>query len=131
MKICVTATSEGLNAPVDPHFGRCQYFVIVDSDTMEFESIANTSSSASGGAGIKAAQQILNKNIGALITGSVGPNAFPILSSENIEVYGFATGSVSEAVSSYNDGMLESIGSANSPGKSGNQSHGRRSQKQG
>lgn len=124
MKICVTASGEGLEAPVDSRFGRCSYFVIVDEDSMEFESMPNESSSASGGAGIQAAQQVINEGADVLITGSVGPNAFPILASENVAVYTFGTGSVSEAVKAYRSGSLESITSANSPGKVGKPSSG-------
>jgi len=58
MKIGISSTGEDLNAQVDPRFGRCQYFLIVDTDTMNFESIPNESAMASGGAGIQAAQTI-------------------------------------------------------------------------
>ena len=43
MKICVTSTGPSLDAPVDPRFGRCQYFMIVDSETMEYEAMQNPS----------------------------------------------------------------------------------------
>ena len=129
MKICVTATAEGLEASVDPHFGRCTYFVIVDDESMDFESISNASSSASGGAGIQAAQQVLNRGIDVLITGSLGPNAFPLISSENIGVYECATGSVSEAIASYKSGSLGCIEASNSPGKQGGKLHEAQSQK--
>lgn len=43
MKIAVSATSGSLDAQIDPRFGRCPYFVIVDSETMGFEALPNTS----------------------------------------------------------------------------------------
>ena len=49
MKICVTSTGPSPDAPVDPRFGRCQYFMIVDSETMEYEAMQNPSIGASGG----------------------------------------------------------------------------------
>ena len=59
MKICVTAGAPGLDAPLDPRVGRCAYFVIVETDSMEeIESISNISAGAAGGAGIQAAQTI-------------------------------------------------------------------------
>ncbi|WMW22100.1 NifB/NifX family molybdenum-iron cluster-binding protein [Methanolobus mangrovi] len=118
MKICVTASDTGLEAPVDPHFGRCKYFVVVDPESMEFESIANGQGSASGGAGVQAAQQIIGEGIGVLITGSVGPNAFSLLSSEGIEMKISLAGPVIEAIKAYGSGSLETIEAANSPGKS-------------
>ncbi len=119
MKICVTANDSGLEASVTPHFGRCKYFVIVDPDSMKSESIENGSGSATGGAGVQAAQQVIGKGIDTLITGSVGPNAFSLLSSENVEMKIFTSGSVLEAINSYRSGSLDSIEAANSPGKHG------------
>jgi len=37
MKIAITATGPSLDAEVDARFGRCQYFVIIDPQSMEFE----------------------------------------------------------------------------------------------
>ena len=107
MKICITAADGSLESAVDPRFGRCQYFVIVDSDTMEFEAIANPSVSATGGAGIQAAQSIGNKGIEVLITGNVGPNAFPILDASGIKVVSVAGGSVADAIKQYKNGELQ------------------------
>jgi predicted Fe-Mo cluster-binding NifX family protein len=85
---------------------------------MDFESIGNNQGSASGGAGVQAAQQVIGKGINVLITGSVGPNAFSLLESEGIEMKIFSGGSVNEAIEAYNSGSLESIAAPNSPGKS-------------
>ncbi|MBN2109757.1 MAG: NifB/NifX family molybdenum-iron cluster-binding protein [Methanosarcinaceae archaeon] len=119
MKICITSVSDSLEAAVDPHFGRCRKFMIVDPDSMEFEFLENKSLSASGGAGVQAAQQMIDKGVAALITGSVGPNAFSILSAEGIEVLSIRGGSVADAVSAYREGSLEKIEAPNSPGKRG------------
>ena len=35
MKIGIPASSDTLEADLDPRFGRCQYFLIVDSDSMD------------------------------------------------------------------------------------------------
>jgi predicted Fe-Mo cluster-binding NifX family protein len=110
MKICVTATSNSLDAPVDPRFGRCPYFVIVDSKTMQFEAIPNIASSATGGAGIQAAQTIANKGAGVLITGNVGPNAFQALSAAGIKIVTGASGTVREVVEKYKKGELRETG---------------------
>jgi predicted Fe-Mo cluster-binding NifX family protein len=110
MKICVTATSNSLDAPVDPRFGRCPYFVIVDSKTMQFEAIPNIASSATGGAGIQAAQTIANKGAGVLITGNVGPNAFQALSAAGVKIVTGALGTVRELVEKYKKGELSETG---------------------
>lgn len=117
MKICVTAKDNCLEAPVDPHFGRCKYFVMVDPDTMDVLSVENGLGSASGGAGVQAAQQVIGEGVDVLITGSVGPNAFSLLSSENVEMRIFSAGSVRGAIEAYRSDSLEAIEEANSSGK--------------
>jgi predicted Fe-Mo cluster-binding NifX family protein len=110
MKICVTATAASLDAQIDPRFGRCAYFVIVDSETMRFEAVPNMAAGVSGGAGIQAAQTIANKGVKLLITGNVGPKAFQALSAAGIEVVTGAFGSVREAVEKFKRGELEKTG---------------------
>ncbi|MBN2066778.1 MAG: NifB/NifX family molybdenum-iron cluster-binding protein [Candidatus Thermoplasmatota archaeon] len=107
MKIGISATGEDLNAQVDPRFGRCQYFLIVDTETMGFESISNESAMTSGGAGIQAAQTIAKAGVDAMVTGNMGPNAFQTLSAAGIRIFTGATGKVSEAVEQYKRGELQ------------------------
>ena len=40
-----------MEAEVEPRFGRCAYFLIVDSETMHFEAFSNPATSLGGGAG--------------------------------------------------------------------------------
>jgi len=112
MKICVTATADGLDVQVDPRFGRCPYFVIVDSETMKFEAIPNTATGAMGGAGIQAAQTVASKRVEVLITGNVGPNAFQALSAAGIKIVTGAFGIVREVVERYKKGELKGETSA-------------------
>jgi len=110
MKICVSASANNLDAPVDPRFGRCPYFVIVNSETMEFEAIPNTASGVMSGAGIQAAQTIANRNVKVLITGNVGPNAFQALSAAGIKIVTGASGTVREVIERYKRGELKEAG---------------------
>lgn len=107
MKICVTAAGSGLDARVDPRFGRCQYFTIVDPDTMEFESTENASIAASGGAGIQSAQFIANQGVEFVLTGNVGPNASTTLQAAGIKVIIGVSGTVREAIEAYKNGKLQ------------------------
>lgn len=110
MKICVSAESNSLDAPIDPRFGRCPYFVIVDSENMQFEAIQNMAFAAVGGAGIQAAQTIASKGVEVLITGNVGPNAFQALSAAGIKIVTGASGTVREIVEKYKRGELSETG---------------------
>ena len=112
MKICVTATAGDLNAQVDPRFGRCQYFVIVDSETMAFEAMANEAIAAPGGAGIQAAQTMVNKGVDVVISGNIGPNAFQVLSTAGVKIATGAYGTVQEAAEMYKGGKLGETGAS-------------------
>ena len=107
MKICVTATASSLDAQIDPRFGRCPYFVIVDSETMKFEAIPNLASGSMSGAGIQAAQAVSSRGVKVLITGNVGPNAFQALSTAGIKIVTGAFGTVREVIERYKRGELK------------------------
>ena len=106
LKIAVSAETESLDAQIDPRFGRCQCFVIVDSETMGVEAIPNTSQSAASGAGIQAAQTIANKGVKLVITGRVGPNAYQVLAAAGIEIITGVYGTVRDAVETFKSGQL-------------------------
>ena len=110
MKICVSAEADSLESPIDPRFGRCPYFMIVDSENMEFEAVENIASDAMSGAGIQASQTIVGKGVKVLITGNVGPNAFQALAAAGVKVVTGAFGTVKEVVEKYKRGELGETG---------------------
>ncbi|MCK4463242.1 MAG: NifB/NifX family molybdenum-iron cluster-binding protein [Candidatus Omnitrophica bacterium] len=107
MKICITSQGDNLEAQVDPRFGRCPYFIIADTDTLEFEAMQNPSMGAMGGAGVQSGQFIASRNVKAVLTGNVGPNAFQTLQAAGIEIIIGASGSIKEAIEKYNKGELK------------------------
>jgi predicted Fe-Mo cluster-binding NifX family protein len=107
MKIAVTAKSNRLESEIDPRFGRCSYFLIIETDTMNFESISNESAMASGGAGIQAAQTVAKEGVKVVITGNIGPNAFQTLSAAGIVVFTGVDGTVKEAIEKHKKGELK------------------------
>lgn len=104
MKIAVSSTGNNLDSPVDPRFGRCPGFIIVDPETLEFEKVPNTGAEASEGAGIATAQDMLKKGVKAVLTGHCGPNAHRVLTAAGVEVITGASGSVREAARKYLEG---------------------------
>jgi len=112
MKICVTSNGPTMDASVDPRFGRCQYFVFVNSETMEHEAMPNPGIGASSGAGIQAAQTVVDKGAGVVITGQVGPNAIQTLGAANISIVTGASGTVSDAIEQYKSGRLQAAPAA-------------------
>ena len=115
MKVAVSATAGSLDAQIDPRFGRCQYFVIIDTETMNFEALPNMAAGAMGGAGIQAAQTVANRGIQAVLTGSVGPNAFQALSAAGISIITGVFGTVREAVEKFKSGKLQKITAPTAP----------------
>jgi predicted Fe-Mo cluster-binding NifX family protein len=113
MKIALTATAPGLDADIDPRFGRCQYFVVADPDTMEFESLENSGAAAGGGAGIATAQTLTGKNIEAVLTGNCGPNAYQALAAANIKVVTGVSGKIRDAIQQYKSGNLKASSQPN------------------
>ena len=107
-KVCVTSQEGSLDSQVDPRFGRCQYFIIVDTESLEFEALENPNISAMGGAGIQSGQLVAEKQVKAVITGNVGPNAYQTLQSAGIPVITGASGTVRETIDKYKKGELKS-----------------------
>ena len=115
MKIAISATGTTLDAEVDPRFGRCQHFIIADTETEEFEALDNSSASAAGGAGITAAQTVVGKGVEAVLTGNCGPNAHQVLSPAGIKVITGVSGKVKDAIAEYKLGTYSPAQQANVP----------------
>lgn len=106
MKVAVSAQKDHLDSPTDPRFGRAPYFLIVDTESLDYKAISNPNVNAVGGAGIQSAQLVIKQGVESVITGSCGPNAYRVLRAADMEVYEGAKGSVKEAIQAYKNGQL-------------------------
>ncbi len=113
MKVAVSSSGMDLDAQIDPRFGRCACFVIVETDDMTFEAYDNESIALGGGAGIQAAQFVASKGAIGVITGNCGPNAVRTLSASRVEVFLGQSGTVREAVEKYARGDMKSSSTPN------------------
>ncbi len=110
MKLIVTATAPNFEAPVDPRFGRGAYFIVVDTDTMQWQAHQNQAVNAAGGAGSQAAQFVAQQGVEAVISGDFGPNAYIALAAGEVRMYLFGTSqTVSEAVANCVAGKLPEV----------------------
>ena len=120
MKIAVAATGNSIDAPCDPRFGRCAWFVIVDTDTLEWAALENSGAAAGSGAGIQAAQAVARAGAEAVIAGNYGPNASQMLAAGGIAAYVANPGmTVREAVQAFKEGRLQLVGGPTAPAHSG------------
>lgn len=113
MKVAVSSTGKNLDSAIDPRFGRCSYFLVVETSDMSFEAFSNESISLGGGAGIQSAQFIASKGASAVLTGNCGPNAMRTLAAAGVNVFIGQAGTVREAVERFKTGKLSAASDAN------------------
>ncbi|ROQ93387.1 NifB/NifX family molybdenum-iron cluster-binding protein [Desulfosoma caldarium] len=117
MKVAVSCTGKDVNSQVDPRFGRTAFFLLVDTETLDFEVVSNSQNlQAAQGAGVQAASLIAQMKPAAVLTGHCGPKAFQVLQAAGIPVYVGVSGTVKEAVARFKKGDLTPSTAPNAPG---------------
>jgi len=101
MKIGVLADGDTLDAYIADDFGRAKYFLIVDSDTMDYVVVKNEHANAVEGAGMKVADAIVGMGVDAVITGGIGPHGYNKLTGAGIKVSFDEEGTVEEGVGNF------------------------------
>jgi predicted Fe-Mo cluster-binding NifX family protein len=99
MKVAISATDSNLEARVDPAFGRCQYFIIYDTDINTHKIIPNPGSGMTGSAGSTAAQTVMEQEVTEILTGKVGLKSRPILERAGITIRENQTGTIADILS--------------------------------
>jgi predicted Fe-Mo cluster-binding NifX family protein len=87
MKLCVTSTGKDIEAKMDARFGRALYFLIIDTDTNALDAVLNSAAEEQQGAGISAAQLVLDRGIDGVLTGRVGPNTLNVFRASRVKLY--------------------------------------------
>jgi predicted Fe-Mo cluster-binding NifX family protein len=103
MKIGVAATGGSLDAEVANQFGRCRWFVVVDSETRGFEAFLNSASTVGGGAGPAAVKELVDRGVQVALAGKFGPNALQAIEAAGLR-YAEASGKVRSAVANLVNG---------------------------
>jgi predicted Fe-Mo cluster-binding NifX family protein len=119
MKIAITTASPGIDSAVDPRFGRGAYFLLVDSDTLEWQAHPNPAANASGGAGVQAAQFIAGHGAQVAISGDFGPKAHSALAAAGIRMFLAPAGdpvTARELLARYQQGELKQVTVPTGPG---------------
>ncbi len=117
MKTAITSNGQDLDSKIDLRFGRAFGFIIYDTVDDTFKFIDNAQNlNASQGAGIQAAQNVVNQNVDAVITGHCGPKAFKVLSSAGVKIYIGAEGTIKEIIEKFKKNELPEAEEANVEG---------------
>jgi predicted Fe-Mo cluster-binding NifX family protein len=108
MKICISSNGPNLDSFVDPRFGRCLYFIFVDpKNQKKINTVPNAGINAMRGAGIQAAQIVVEQGARVLITGNIGPNAFGVLNASRVKIFKAMPGTkIKDAISAFGEGQL-------------------------
>ncbi|NMA67503.1 MAG: dinitrogenase iron-molybdenum cofactor biosynthesis protein [Clostridiaceae bacterium] len=109
MKIAIPVEEKSLESNVCASFGRTPYFLIYDTDTKKSEFLDNSAVSSTGGAGIKAAQMIVDHDASILITPRLGENAANVLKCAEIKIYKTKTSLVKENIDAFISGKLSML----------------------
>jgi len=107
MKICIPTTDPNLSSPIDQVFGRCGYFLIVDSESEKFKIQANKAKEAERGAGIQASQTVVDLGAEVVICSNIGPNALSVLQESGVKVISGVSGTAKEALEKFKSGELK------------------------
>lgn len=119
MRIAITTVEPQLDAAVDPRFGRCPFFLIVETDDMSFEAVDNINQAMGQGAGIQAAKLVAEKGVKFVLTGNCGPNAHQTLSAAGIGVILGCAGVARAVVEQFVAGGMQAAQAPNVPGHTG------------
>lgn len=108
MKIALTSRGDILDSPIDQRFGRCPYVLIVETDGMHTEVVANPYAEESGGVGSRLASLVADRGVEVVLTGTLGPNAQEALDAAGIEAVFDCKGTAREAVGAFIAGHFKS-----------------------
>lgn len=106
MKIAMPVDDKFMETSVCISFGRTPYFLIFDTETKESVFLDNTAVASQGGAGIKAAQTIVDNKVVALLTPRCGENAADVLKAADIKIYKTTGTSAIDNINAFVDGKL-------------------------
>lgn len=109
MKILIPVEGKSLETNVNKSFGRAPYFLIYDTASAESIFLDNGAATSQGGAGIRAAQIVVDNNVGVLLTPRCGKNAAAVLSAADIELYKTINDTAENNIKAYVDGKLSKL----------------------
>jgi len=109
MKVAITSKDIGLSSPVGLRFGQVEWLIVVDIETAQVDTHNNEVDPDASILGIQTAQNVIELNVEAVITGNIGPNAFTALNAAEIRVFITKADTVAGALASFIAGNLSEL----------------------
>ena len=107
MKIAIPVDDVSMDTNICISFGRAPYFLIYDTETKDAAFLDNSAAANQGGAGIKAAQIIVDSCVEALLTPRCGENAAEVIHAADIKIYQTKGNLVKHNLQAFANGELE------------------------
>ncbi len=107
MKIAIPIDEKSLEGAVCASFGRTPFFLVYDTEAKKADYLVNDAANAQGGAGIKAAQFLVDAHADAILTVRCGENAAQVLQAAGIKIYKTAKQSAKDNINAFEKNKLE------------------------
>lgn len=109
MRILIPVDEQVKDTDVCMSFGRAPYYLIYNTEDSTYEFIKNIAATSPGGAGIQAAQIVVDSQAQVLLTPRCGKNAADIILGANMKVYKTLNPSVQYNIKAFLDGQLNPL----------------------
>ena len=99
MRIAIASKDRELSSQIEPRFGRAEYIIIYDTRSQEPEVLDNREiAQLTGGAGVKAAEAVVDKNVDYVISQNFGPKALQVFKAANVGAAVMSGETVAQAI---------------------------------
>lgn len=106
MKIAMPVFNKSMGSGIAESFGRAPYFLVYDTEAKTSEFIDNAAAASQGGAGIKAAQTIVDSGAVAVVVPQCGENAAKVLREGGLKIYKMINNSIQDNIDALSAGKL-------------------------
>ena len=111
MLIAIPVNEAEEQAEICVSFGRAPFFLFYNTETSKSTIEVNSAANAQGGAGIKAAQFVVDQGAKALITPRCGENSAQVLKAAEIQIFQCEGMNAAQNIADFKSGKLKLLDS--------------------
>lgn len=109
MKILIPTNSEKSEEGICPSFGRAPYFMIWNTESGQGEYKKNPGAESTSGAGIKAAQTVVDIIPDVVIAPRMGKNSADVITAKSMKIYKSISENINETINNFMEGKLDEL----------------------